>query len=233
MLVVLAFTLGLFTRITNVLSLVIVLAYVHRAPMITGPLEPILTMMLLYLCIAPSGSRLSLDALLRRRKLVRASGSEGQADDCDAHSAAANISLRLMQVHLAGFYLMMGLTKLAGETWWAGEAVWWLIARTETRMLDLSFLHSHILAINLWTHVVVLFELTFGVLIWNRLARPLLLSAGVFVWISLALLTGLVSFCLLMLIANLCFVPPEYVRAVVDGFRQLRGSSQPAVDAIS
>jgi hypothetical protein len=112
-----------------------------------------------------------------------------------------------MQVHLAAFYLFMGLSKLAGETWWAGEAVWWLLARTESRWIDLTGLGSAMLLVNGWTHALVWFELAFGVLIWVRLARPILLGISLLAWGSLALITGMIDFCAMMLIANLCFLP--------------------------
>ena len=62
-LVILAtFTCGLFTRVTSVLSLIVVLSYIHRAPMLTGPLEPTLSMLLCYLAIGPCGQYWSVDA---------------------------------------------------------------------------------------------------------------------------------------------------------------------------
>ncbi|MFV1965092.1 MAG: HTTM domain-containing protein [Pirellulaceae bacterium] len=208
LIVALAFALGLFTRITAVLTLVTVLAYVHRAPMITGPFEPILTMLLYYLCLAPCGAVLSLDRFIARVRAARVPAVDRPLSARGDASLAANISVRMMQVHVTALYLMMGLTKLAGETWWRGDAVWWLAASTESRLLDLTFLHRYPLLINLWTHCIVAFELLFAVLIWNRLARPLLLGISLVMWLSLAIVTGQVSFCAIMLIANLCFVPP-------------------------
>lgn len=205
-LVLLALTVGLFSRLANVLSVVVVLSYVHRAPMITGQLEPLLTMLLVYLCVAPTGACLSLDQFLaaRRSARQRPRPAEPRWD--------VTVSQRLIQVHLAGLYLVMGLTKLAGDTWWGGDAVWWLIAHTESRLIDLSFLYAAPLAINAWTHLIVLFELAFPLLIWNRLARPLLLIWAVVMWLSLSLITGLVPFCLSMLLANLAFVEPATMR---------------------
>src|SRR5436309_499647 len=52
----LAFAVGFLTRVSGVLTLVAVLAYVHRAPQIAGHLEPVLSFLLLYLCLAPSGA---------------------------------------------------------------------------------------------------------------------------------------------------------------------------------
>jgi hypothetical protein len=225
LLVVLAFTLGLFSRITNVLSVLVVLSYVHRAPMITGQFEPVLSMLLIYLCIGPSGAYLSLDALLKRRRAGAAAKSGGDANGGDKEASAAprvpacwtaTVSQRLIQLHLAGFYLTMGLTMLAGETWWGGDAVWWLAAHTESRLVRLTFLSGMPLVYNAWTHLIVLYQLTFPLLAWNRLARPLLLAWGVLMWVSLALLTGLVPFCLAMLTGNLSFVRPESMARLLE-----------------
>lgn len=212
MLVLLAFTAGFATRITNVLSVIVVMSYVHRAPMITGQIEPILTMILIYLCLGPSGAHLSVDRWLgwtRARQPLAAAADGGQA----FKSWTANLSLRLIQTHLAGFYLLMGLSKLGGETWWNGNAVWWLAARSESRLIDLTSLHEWTFLFNVWTHSIVLFELAFALLIWNKLARPLLLAVSVLMWTSLALVTGLVGFSAMMLVANLAFVPAESLRS--------------------
>ena len=221
LIILVLFTAGLFTRITSVLSLVVVLSYIHRAPMLAGQLEPVLAMMIFYLCLAPCGACLSLDAWLGGRKEDKPPAATPGQPAPPRGSVAANLSLRLMQVHLSALYLMMGLTKLGGETWWAGDAIWWLIAQSDSRLVDFTFLRPGLdqipLAINAWTHAIVLFELTFGILIWNRLARPLLLGIAVLMWGSLALVTGLVSFCLMMLIANLAFATPEAMRAICTG----------------
>ena len=212
-----ALTVGCCTRISSIVSLVVVLSYVHRAPMITGLSEPVLTMLLLYLCFAPCGACYSLDAWRRRDGRDHALRvAEGWA--------FVTLSIRLMQVHLSAFYLMMGLTKLAGTTWWSGEAVWWLAARTESRLFAWTFLHDTMLLVNLWTHAIVLFEISFGILIWNRGCRPILLAAAVVMWGSLALLTGMVGFCTLMLIANLCFVSPQATRSFVEAIKRTKPS---------
>src|SRR5207247_1401421 len=63
-LVSLLFAAGLFTRISGVLTLIVVLAYVHRVPQVAGHVEPVLSFLIGYLCIAPSGASLSLDRRL-------------------------------------------------------------------------------------------------------------------------------------------------------------------------
>ena len=188
----LAFAVGLFTRITGVLTLVAVLAYVHRVPPVAGHVEPVLSFLIAYLCIAPSGTCLSLD---RRLFGSRKKGSLPRlVMGTSEPSLAANIGLRLIQVHLAMFYAMMGLTKLYGDAWWEGNAVWLLIAQTQSRPLDLTGLRragqvgEYLL--NFWTHAIVYFELAFPVLIWTRIARPIVIVASIAIWISLIAVTG-------------------------------------------
>jgi hypothetical protein len=211
--VLVLFTVGLWTRITSILSLVVVLSYVHRAPMLTGQFEPVLSLVLLYLCLAPCGRTLSLDALLARRRA-------DPLRPARVDSIWANVALRLLQIHLCVVYPMMALAKLRASVWWTGQAVWWLAARPDSRLVDLTGLLSleargepiGLYLVNVWTHAVVAVELSFCVLVWFRRTRPALLVCSMIVWASLALVTGQTLFCLLMMAANLAFVPAETLR---------------------
>ena len=202
-----ALTLGLFSRTSAAVTAIATLALANRAPVISGPVEPVLIFMLLYLSLAPAGARFSLDALLIRPFLTKS------PFELFAHkeepSVLATLSLRLMQVHLAAFYLMMALAKTYGDAWWDGAAVWHLIAQTHSRPLDLSSLRGSEFVLNAWTHFIVWTQLLFPFLVWNRFTRPVILVAVALLWVSMLPLTGLTSFCLLMLIATLCYLPPE------------------------
>jgi hypothetical protein len=124
----------------------------------------------------------------------------------------ATLSLRLIQVHLAAFVLMMGTAKLNGDVWWEGEGIWHLLAQTHSRPIDLTALRGAELLVNFWTHAVVFVELAFPILVWPRLTRPLMLIAAVAVWLSLVLATGLWLFSLALIVASLAFVPAEAYR---------------------
>src|SRR5208337_2793470 len=54
----LLFTLGLFTRVTSILSLLVVISFAHRVPQATFGLDQINAMLTLYLAIGPSGQAL-------------------------------------------------------------------------------------------------------------------------------------------------------------------------------
>src|SRR6266566_1265219 len=174
------FTVGLLTRVTSILALLAVLSILHRGPVVGRPVDDILTMVMFYLCIAPSGAALSFDALWRRRTNPSAPGRVAEPQS----SWIATVGTRLMQIHVSIVYFLMALAKLRAPqpVWWQGRAVWGLIAKPESRIIDLTVLADHPYLLNIWTLTIVFFELCFALLIWNRLARPLLLALAVPIW---------------------------------------------------
>lgn len=211
-----AYTLGLFTRVTSVLGLIAVLSYCHRGPLLTSQFEPILSFVMLYLCVGPSGTYLSLDRwlALRRAKSLPAYDAQAQRLLLPPPTSGANVATRLLQIHIAVVHFMMFLDQLYGDAWWNGLAAYWLSFNTRSALLDFTWLQSNslVLLANAWTLGVVAYELAFAWLAWKPLARRILLPIGLLVWTSLALLTGLVSFCAMMVIASLAFVEPERMR---------------------
>lgn len=210
---VLAMTIGFQTRYSTPLALLAVLSYVHRGPLLSGQVEPVLCMGIFYLGVAylrmkPAQRSLSLDAWLASRKSSDQPGFVAHCKDI-----VANVGLRLFQIHLVGFYALMLLTQLSGETWWLGEAIWTLIASTESRWVDLTEWARSSLLLNAWTFEILLFELAFAVLIWVRVFRPVLIVISIFHWTALILLTGLFEFGLAMMIANAAFVSPEWLHS--------------------
>lgn len=217
-LVVLAlFAVGAFTRVTSVLSLLVVLSYIHRAPAVTSQAEPILVMLLLYLCIGPCGAKISVDRVRQRRR-----ATDPLRRDVVPSHWSATVSTRLIQVHLTMAYAAMALAKLndaqaAGDghysAWWMGHAAWWLAARPYSPLVDVTGpLTDNVLLVNAWTHAIVLFEAGFAIFIWRPAFRRLLLWLAVPMWLSLAVITGLVPFCLLMLAGNLAFADATAIK---------------------
>lgn len=206
--VALAFAAGLFTRVTSLLAWLVLLSYIHRGPVFTAQVEPILAFLLFYLCLGPAGNAWSLDRWWVRRRRPSIAAADGKSS---GKSAAATVSLRLIQVHLALVYALMAIGKLSSPVWWQGTGMWWLIARADAPLVDLTWLHSYPHVVSLWTYSVVLWQAAFPLFIWHRLARPLLLVVNALMWALLAPVTGVLDLAVVMIIASLAFLPPHKI----------------------
>jgi hypothetical protein len=207
--VFLLLTLGLFTRVVAILAWLITLAYIHRAPGALFGLDQINVMLAMYLMIGAAGDAYSLDRLWRRS---RAGGTLAP----EAPKVSTNIAIRLMQIHMCVIYLFAGMSKLSGPAWWNGTAMWNAFGNLEYQSLDMTWLYAHPWVINLLTHITVFWELYYCALIWPRRLRPMMLALAVPLHMGIAICLGMMTFGLVMLIGNLAFVSPHFVRAVFN-----------------
>ncbi len=195
-------TVGLASRITSVLTFLITVSYVHRVPGALFGLDQINALLAMYLMVGPCGDAYSLDRWLAARR-GRAPASP---------SVTANIAIRLIQVHMCIVYLIAGFGKVLGETWWLGTAMWGALANYEYQTLDVTWLGAWPLVINALTHLVMVWEVSYAVLVWPRLTRPLVLALAVPLHLGIAFCMGMITFGLVMLIGNVAFVSPQLVR---------------------
>ncbi len=212
--VCLLFMLGVWTRVTSILTCLITLSYAHRAPEAMYGLDQINGFLSLYLAVAylgiePRGSAYSLDRWMTSRNLPRPLPATSP-------SITANIATRLIQVHMCVLYLFAGLSKLQGEAWWDGTAIWGAFANLEYQSLDMLWLVHQPWLINLMTHVTVVWEITYIALIWGRLTRPIVLALAIPVHLGICCFLGMMTFGSIMLIANLAFVSPALIRGLLD-----------------
>jgi hypothetical protein len=220
MLILALFTIGLATRLTSILALITTISFSHRVSATLFGLDQINGILTLYLAIGPSGPALSLDRWIARRR------RPGDAP-LPAPSAAANLAQRLIQVHMCVIYLFAGVSKLQGLAWWNGEAMWRAFANLEYQSADMTWLAWHPLLINVITHVSVLWEIFFCVLIWKPLWRPLVLAGAVILHIGIGACLGMWTFGLIMLVGCAAFLPNEPVRQWVAALAPGRSEKLP------
>lgn len=197
-------TVGLWTRVTSILACVITISYCHRLVGTQFGLDQVNALLATYLAIGPCGAVYSLDRWLATRKA-------GVAPPVPA-SVSANIAVRLIQVHMCVIYLFGGISKMRGETWWDGTAVWRALANYEYQSMDMLWLVQYPFIIALASHLTVFWETFYCVLIWPRATRPFFLAMAVAIHGGIALFLGMVTFGLAMIIANIAFVPPKVVQ---------------------
>ncbi|MGB8851995.1 MAG: hypothetical protein WCC69_00330 [Pirellulales bacterium] len=170
---------GLVTPVVSLAAPVLWASLLHRGPMLAGPADDCVAVLLWCLAIAPCGAAWSLDRWFRRRT------------ETPQPSIRGRIALGLMQVHAAAISLASLLAQLKGDVWWDGTAAWWLAARAESRVVDLTglFARSEYLC-NLVTHGITLFEAVFAIGIWFTATQTTIARIGLVAWPLIGLLAG-------------------------------------------
>ncbi len=222
-----AFMLGLWTRATAILSALLVISYAHRAPGALFGLDQINCFLTLYLAIGPCGDRYSVDAWRRDRGAGRARSAVHWSP---AQTVMANFSTRLIQVHLCVVYLFAGLGKLQGPAWWDGTAIWGALASYDYQTLDLTFLAAFPWFVNAVTLMALAWECSYAFMIWPRLTRPLWILMAVAVHLGIGICMGMLTFGIIMVIANIAFVEPETVRGCVGKLTGRLPDQRPPAD---
>jgi hypothetical protein len=239
LLVMLAFAVGFCTRVTGVLTWLAVLSYIHRAPTALFGMDTMTAVLTLYLMIGSSGAALSVDRLLALYWARRAAPL-GPAPKFlrPEPSVSVNLALRLIQVHFCIIYLVAGLSKLQGFSWWSGTAVWGTMANPEfCPQLQLYADLLRLLARHRWLWELVTtgesfftlaFEVAFAFCVWNRRLRPLFIAGAVLLHVGIALCMGLVTFSILMLTGVFAFVPAEALHALLGRLGDRLAGLRPA-----
>ena len=235
LLVAVLFTLGFCTRVVSVLAWVYALSLIHRALFGAFGMDTMLAITLFYLMVSPAGARLSVDRLIQRFRRARYALRHPETVvpmDIEP-SVAANVALRLFQIHFCVIYINSGMSKLQGAAWWNGESIWQTMANYEFTPVRfdlytqfLTFLAS---SMPLWNLVLIggsLFTIALEIglpfLIWYPRWRPIVLMGSVMLHTGIALTMGMTSFSLVMVIMIAAFIPIGAIRRLID--RILGGS---------
>jgi hypothetical protein len=242
------FTIGFCTRLTSALAWFGSLSYIHRSNFTVFGVDTMMTIALFYLMIGPSGAALSVDRLLKRwwltfRALRRGGHGESRLPPgaeptarlpalAVTPSVSANLAIRLFQIHTCIIYMSAGLSKLLGQSWWTGEAIWGTISELEFAPLQygwyrafLTFLCEHewlwYLFMTGGTLFTLAFEIGFAFLVWGPRTRWVIIAMAVTLHGGIGMFMGLKTFSFMMLTLVMSFVPPEvihrFLRALARG----------------
>jgi hypothetical protein len=180
-LALLAVAAGLVTRPACLVAAILWASLLNRGPMLAGPADDCLAVLLWCLVVGPAGDHWSLDRLLRNRRGLPP----------PAASPWARLSLGLLQVHATAITVAMLLAQLKGDTWWDGTAAWFLAARPDSQLIDLTGLYRRSeYLVNLVTHAIVAFEIVFAGGLWFDASRRYVARAGLAAWPLVGLLAG-------------------------------------------
>jgi hypothetical protein len=212
--VIALFTLGLWTRVTGVLTWVAVASFMTNpasgfdADALLGILA--FYLMVGYLLLGQSQPRQSLASRLFGSTSTWLLGRSAGAQP----SHAANAALRLLQVHFAIVLVVSGLHKLQYGDWWAGLAFWYPLYPPLTTTLAEAKEHFemrewYLSWLNVITYGILAWEIAFPVFAWRRRWRAVLIGGAALGWLGDALIYGVPLFGPAIFIATLSFVTAE------------------------
>ncbi|HEY2786293.1 MAG TPA: hypothetical protein VGJ05_15105 [Fimbriiglobus sp.] len=219
------FTVGLFTRVTSVLTWIATAGYLHRCQNILFGMDTMSNILLIYLMIGNSGAALSLDRVWARFRVAKYSlATYGRLTetareflDRPPPSVSAGLALRLLQVHFCFIYMASGLSKLQGAAWWDHGAFWLTVANPEFTMVQYKWYESclaalagfrpaYAVAAAMTTFFTIGVEIGLPFLVWTRL-RPYVIVLGLLLHSGIAIFMGLTLFSLLMMTMLLGYIP--------------------------
>ncbi len=198
---------GLLTRLMTPLAWWMTLMVCHRMTFALFGLDQIVIMLSMYLMVSRCGSVWSVDAWFRRRSAT----GPGWLFPSPEAAVSNNLATRLIQLHLCVIYIFGGLSKMRGEMWFDGSALWYTVVNYEYQSMDLTWLGRYPFIIGSLTAVTLFWETFYCALVWPRLTRPIALGLAVLVHGGIAAALGMVTFGFIMIVANMAFIEPATI----------------------
>lgn len=204
------------------------ISYDHRDPLLFYGVDKILASLLLILCVAPIGRALSLD----RVRALRAAKRKNLAATLPLYASPwTGACIRLMQIQMALLFFYSAISKLGGDDWWNGDAIWFVFTTDEHYSpLLLRLFASHYWLVNVATYGTILIEIAFTFLIWQERTRPYLLAAALFLHAQFAILMGLFYFSFVMMMGHMSFVRPQWLRRLGAAWKHKIGELEMIYD---
>jgi hypothetical protein len=195
-------------------------------------MDTIQNLVVFYLMIGPSGAALSVDRFLRHylatrraRRLHLPLPEWPPLVPC----VSANFAIRLLQINICLIYLVSGLSKLQGNLWWSGDAIWLTMADWEFSPMKYKYYLAFLslLGKHRWLYEMIVtpstlgsiaFEISFVFLVWQRKWRWFMILLATIFHLGIGFIMGLVPFSMIMLIMVSSFFPPSTVRQFLSRF---------------
>ena len=202
--VLIAFTLGVATRITSILTWVLMLSCVTVISGLSAPAGhneiDLMVMFAFYLMVGYvllgqfNGALTMVERILGPKSnfiLSPLLGKRAGGGPPTPPSYAANLAVRLIQIHFALFVFTNFLFKMQIGDWWSGVALWYPMhgpfeTTPDQIRSEATSAMSRLFFYSLATYLVLGWQLTFPLFAWRKRFRPLLLAGGVIAWIGLS-----------------------------------------------
>ena len=157
-------TIGFGTRYSSIWVCFGLISLFNHNPYIFNGGDALLKLNSIFLAAAPSGSALSLDSYLRRRRGL-----------CNP-STYFPWAQRMIQLQLCFAYASTFFWKLGGEQWQRGTAVYYAVRLEDLARVQVPFIFDNLFCCQILTYLTLIIELAGWTLIWFKPVRYYVLS---------------------------------------------------------
>jgi antimicrobial peptide system SdpB family protein len=213
--------LGVRARLVTPLCYVLWRSLDDRNPLLADGGDNLTALLMLYACFADVSARFSLDARSRPRRepttlLQKSAGM------------LHNTALAAMAVQVCLVYAVAGLTKIQGETWQDGTAIYYAFRSAEFAWPGFSEkVYASPYVVNVLSYAAVAFQVAFPFCVaLNARARRVVLAMAIGFHLGIAAFMGLVTFAAFLIAADLLLVSDEDYQRIARILRRLGGSGR-------
>jgi hypothetical protein len=192
-------TLGLFTRLSTIVVFLCLTSVHQRNIYILHAGDTLMRITGFFLMFAPAGAAFSIDRLIRIRR-----GKEGPVIQPRSPWAQRMIQLQVALVYLSGFGW-----KSLGSDWVSGTALYYVLHVDQLRRFPMPSWFYDMAVLKAGTWFTLAFESAFGILVWFKETRYVILVIGVIFHLSIEYMLNIQLFEWMMLATYVTFIDPN------------------------
>ncbi len=233
--VLVLFTLGVATRLTGLLTWVVVVSHTAN-PALAYDADPLLVMLAFYLMVGylllrQRDASQSLVTRLLGPSPLGLFDPQIWTEKPRPRSVGANLALRLFQINFAIAMVASALHKLQVKEWWNGQVPWFYLNRpfqTTPEQVQAYKIgaEDYLIYFSLATYLALAWQLFFPLFAWRRSLRFILLGGGVLSWIAYSFFLPLPLIGPIFMIGCLGFLTPAEWLSVLHLLGRLPGIQQ-------
>lgn len=203
-----SFTVGFKTRFFSIFSFILMTSFHQRNIDILNSSDLLLRILMLYMIFSPAMKALSVDAYLKRKK--------GAAYSKE-HAPWVH---RLIQIQVSVVYLTTIYSKLKGQTWLDGSAVYYSTRLIDFARFTIPYLMDSIIFLKLMTWMTLFIETLLGCMILFSKYRKYIIYLGIIFHLGIEYLMTIPGFEWLMIICLLAMFPLNEYKELLSKLKQ-------------
>ncbi|MFI8577813.1 DCC1-like thiol-disulfide oxidoreductase family protein [Rossellomorea aquimaris] len=205
-LIALLYTLGILGRITSIVNYIFTFSLIQHSHFLSDGGDNLMYLFLFYLLFANTTAYYSVDSHWFKKSREKRKGTELYKVEMIFH----NFAILACIIQVCILYMVSGLYQVMGDMWNSGTAVYYVLqvdAFSNPLFKELIINNDYLIVLS--TYSAILVKLAFPFLLLNRKTKYIGVLFMVLFHIGIGVVMGLVTFSLIMIMADLVMITDE------------------------